>query len=289
MYTLNCKGKLLRLDKPVVMGILNFTPDSFYAGSRLASVEQAVRQAEMMLQQGAAILDIGGQSTRPGAGIVGAEAEADRVIMIIEAVIRSFPNTLISIDTFHAVVAAKAIAAGASIINDISGGQLDEEMLPTAGKLQVPYICMHTKGTPATMQGLATYQDVVLEVLDYFIQRTEACRRAGINDVIIDPGFGFAKTITHNFTLLKNLSVLKVLGKPILLGISRKATIYKTLGTTPEEALNGTTVLNTIGLLSGADILRVHDVKEAVEAVKLVREWSIINDDRESSTVNDSK
>lgn len=269
MYTLNCKGKLLLLDKPIVMGIINFTPDSFYTGSRMNSVGQAVQQAETMLQQGAAILDIGGQSTRPGAKIVGAEAEAERVIIIIEAIIRSFPDTLISIDTFHALVAAKAIAAGASMVNDISGGQLDKEMLSTVGKLRVPYICMHTKGTPATMQGLATYQDVVLEVLDYFIQRTEACRQAGIKDVIIDPGFGFAKTITHNFTLLKNLSLFKILEKPILLGISRKATIYKTLGTTPEEALNGTTILNTIGLLKGADILRVHDVKEAVEAVKL--------------------
>lgn len=256
------------------MGIINFTPDSFYAGSRSNSVQQAVQQAETMLQQGATLLDIGGQSTRPGAEIVGPEAEADRVIMIIETIIRSFPNTLISIDTFHASVAARAIAAGASMVNDISGGQIDDEMLPTVGKLGVPYICMHTKGTPATMQGLANYRDVVLEVLDYFIQRTNACRQAGINDVIIDPGFGFAKTITHNFTLLKNLSRFKILEKPILLGISRKATIYKTLGTTPEEALNGTTVLNTIGLLNGADILRVHDVKEAVEAVKLVNsQW----------------
>ena len=270
MYTLNCKGKLLLLDKPIVMGIINLTPDSFYAGSQCHFMEQAVQQAGKMIEQGAAIVDIGGQSTRPGAEVIGADAEADRVVPIIEAIIQSYPNAIISVDTFHALVAAKAVAAGASMVNDISGGQLDENMLATVGKLSVPYICMHTKGTPATMQSLAAYDDVVLEVLDYFIQRTEACRMAGIKDVIIDPGFGFAKTIAHNFTLLKNLSVFTILGKPILLGISRKATIYKTLGTTPEEALNGTTVLNTIGLLNGAHILRVHDVKEAVEAVKLV-------------------
>ncbi len=273
MYTLNCKGKLLLLDQPIVMGIINLTPDSFYAGSR-RNLEEAVQQVGKMIGQGAAIVDIGGQSTRPGAEIIGADAEADRVIPVIEAIIQSYPNAVISIDTFHALFAAKAVAAGASIVNDISGGQLDKNMLATVGTLQVPYICTHTKGTPATMQSLATYADVVQEVLDYFIQRTEACRLAGINDVIIDPGFGFAKTIAHNFTLLKNLSVFKITGKPILLGISRKATVYKTLGTTPEEALNGTTVLNTIGLLNGAHILRVHDVKEAVEAVKLVNsQW----------------
>lgn len=259
------------------MGIINTTPDSFYAGSQRRSVSEAVQQAEKMLQQGAVILDIGGQSTRPCAEIIGPKAEAERVVSHIEAIRQSFPDTIISIDTFHASVAASAVAAGACMVNDISGGQLDVNMLETVGKLQVPYICMHTKGTPATMQSLATYDDVVQEVLDYFIQRTAACRLAGIKDVIIDPGFGFAKTITHNFTLLKNLSIFRMLDKPILLGISRKATIYKTLGITPEEALNGTTVLNTIGLLNGAHILRVHDVKEAVEAVKLVRELSIVN------------
>ena len=257
------------LDQPIVMGIINTTPDSFYAGSRSNSVAQAVQQAGKMIEQGAAIIDIGGQSTRPGAEIIGADAEADRVVPIIEAIIQSYPNAIISVDTFYAPVAAKAVAAGAAIVNDISGGQLDENMVATVGKLGVPYICTHTKGTPATMQSLATYDDVVQEVLDYFIQRTEACRLAGINDIIIDPGFGFAKTIAHNFTLLKNLSVFSILNKPVLLGISRKATIYKTLGITPEEALNGTTVLNTIGLLNGAHILRVHDVKEAVEVAKL--------------------
>jgi dihydropteroate synthase len=270
MYTLNCKGKLLLLDAPIVMGIINLTPDSFYAGSRNSTVEQAIQQAGNMLEHGAIMVDVGGQSTRPGAEIIGPDAEAERVVTVIEALIQSYPNAIISVDTFHATIAAKAVAAGASIVNDISGGQLDEAMLPTVGKLQVPYICMHTKGTPATMQSLAYYNDVTQEVLDYFIQRIEDCRLAGINDVIVDPGFGFAKTITHNFTLLKNLSVFKMLDKPILLGVSRKATIYKTLGTTAEQALNGTTVLNTIGLLNGANILRVHDVKEAVEAVKLV-------------------
>ena len=270
MYSINCKGKLLSLEKPVIMGIINLTPDSFFVGSRSASVQDAVAQAGSMLAQGAAILDIGGQSTRPSAEMVGADAEMERVAPAIEGILQQYPEAIISIDTFHASVAAAAVEAGAAIVNDISGGHLDGAMLPTVANLKVPYICMHMRGTPATMQQLATYQNVVQEVLDYFIERTEACRLAGINDIIVDPGFGFAKTIQHNFTLLKNLSVFKMLNRPLLVGISRKGTIYKTLGVTAEEALNGTTVLNTIGLLNGASILRVHDVKEAVEAVKLV-------------------
>lgn len=269
MYTLNCKGKLLLLDKPIVMGIINVTPDSFYARSRQPSIDDLLKQAEKMLNEGATILDIGGQSTRPGAELMSMEEEIKRVVPAIEAIFHSFPDAILSIDTFRAGVAKKAVDAGASLVNDISGGMMDEAMLSTVAKLKVPFICMHIKGTPATMQQDPTYNDVTKEVLDYFIERTGACRKAGIHDVIIDPGFGFGKNIEHNFTLLKNISLFKILQKPILMGISRKYTIYKTLGITADEALNGTSVLNTIGLIHGANILRVHDVKEAIEAAKL--------------------
>lgn len=270
MYTLNCKGRLLVVDKPLVMGIINTTPDSFYEGSRFMGEAGLLTQAENMLTAGADILDIGGQSTRPNSTLVTEEEELGRVTGAIAALHARFPEAIISIDTYYARVAAEAVAAGASIINDISGGTIDAAMLPTAGRLQVPYVCTHMKGTPATMLQQARYEDVTREVLDFFIQKTAACKAAGITDIIIDPGFGFAKTHAHNFTLLKNLSVFNVLEMPILIGISRKSTIYKTLGVTPAEALNGTTVLNTIGLMNGAHIVRVHDVKEAKEAVTLV-------------------
>jgi len=273
MTTLNCKGKLLSLGEPVVMGIINVTPDSFYSGSRSASVADALAQADVMVEEGAAILDIGGQSTRPGSEAIGADAEVHRVIPVIEAVHAKYPDIIISADTYYACVAEAAARAGAAIINDISGGTMDEEMLATVGRLQLPYVCMHIKGTPETMQQHAVYNDVTKEVLEYFIDRSEKCRQAGIKDIVIDPGFGFAKTHAHNFTLLHNLDVFKMLNAPVLAGISRKSTIYKTLGVTAAEALNGTTVLNTIGLLKGANILRVHDVKEAVEVVKLIRAY----------------
>jgi dihydropteroate synthase len=267
--TINCKGKLLPLDEPVVMGIINITPDSFYSGSRQQTVDEALMQAAKMVGEGAVILDIGGQSTRPGSEQAGAEAEAARVLPVIEMISKQFPNVVISVDTFYSTVAEEAVHAGAHIINDISGGTLDAAMIPTAGRLKVPYICMHMKGTPATMQQHAVYGDVTKEVLEFFIHRIQLAKEAGINDIIVDPGFGFAKTHAHNFTLLRNLRLFEILDKPILAGISRKSTIYKTLGVTAEEALNGTTVLNTIALLNGAHILRVHDVKEAREAVKL--------------------
>lgn len=255
------------------MGIINVTPDSFYNGSRADSVENALAQASKMLAEGAAILDIGGQSTRPGSESIAVAEEINRVVPVIEAIMAEYPEAVISVDTYQAVVAEAAVNAGAAIINDISGGMLDADMLTTTGRLGVPYICMHMRGTPATMQQQAVYTDVTKEVLEYFIERIDKCRRAGIKDVIADPGFGFAKTPAHNFTLLHNLDVFKVLGIPVLAGLSRKSTIYKTLGITAEEALNGTTVLNTIALLKGAHILRVHDVKEAVEAVKLVKAY----------------
>lgn len=270
MYTLNCKGRLLVVDKPLIMGIINTTPDSFYEGSRFMGGDGLLKQAENMLQAGAAILDIGGQSTRPNSAQVSAAEELERVTGAIAALHQHFPEAIISIDTYYAQVAAAAVAAGASIINDISAGTVDAAIFATAARLQVPYILSHIKGTPATMQQHAQYDNVTQEVLDFFIQQTAICEAAGITDIIIDPGFGFAKTPAHNFTLLKNLSAFHVLQKPILIGLSRKSTVWKTLGITPAEALNGTTVLNTVGLMNGAHIVRVHDVKEAKEAITLV-------------------
>ncbi len=274
MFTLNCKGRLLVIDKPVVMGIINVTPDSFYSGSRKPLIDDVLHQAEKMIKDGATIIDIGGQSTRPGSEEIGVEEELTRVIPSIEVISQRFPGSFISIDTYYAKVAAEAVSAGASFVNDISSGTLDASMIPTVASLQVPYIAMHMKGTPRTMQQNAHYEDVTLEVLDFFIKKTEECRRAGIKDIIVDVGFGFAKTIAQNFTLLKQLSIFKILQKPLLVGLSRKATVYKTLRISPEEALNGTTVLNTIALQNGANILRVHDVKEAVEAVALIKSLS---------------
>lgn len=270
MYTLNCNGRLLVIDKPVVMGIINTTPDSFYQNSRAAAIDTALQTADTMLADGAVFLDIGGQSTAPRSTLISAEEEADRVLPVIEAVSKSFPQSYISVDTFYASVAKQSIVSGASLINDVSGGTMDENMLATVASLSVPYVLMHIKGTPQTMQQHAVYEDVTQEVLGYFIQNTDACKQAGIHDIIIDPGFGFAKTIDQNFALLNNLDLFKILQKPILAGISRKGTIYKTLNTTPDKALNGTTVLNTVALLKGANILRVHDVKEAAEAIELV-------------------
>jgi len=252
------------------MGIINATPDSFFSKSRQPGIDASLNKAEQMLQEGATILDIGGQSTRPGSSLVGADEELKRVMPVVESIHQHFPEAILSIDTYLAKVAQETVEAGVSIVNDISAGYMDEAMLPTVAALQVPYVCMHMKGTPQTMQQFASYQDITREVIDFFIHRIEDCRLAGIHDIIIDPGFGFSKTIKHNFQLLKDLSLFSLLQKPLLVGISRKSTIYKTLNSSPEEALNGTTVLNTIGLLNGALILRVHDVKEAVEAIELI-------------------
>lgn len=273
MFTLNGRGRLRIGDRPLVMSVINSTPDSFYKGSRLGGGKELLVQAEKMLQDGADILDIGGQSTRPGAEWVGEEEELRRIIPHITLLKQYFPDVFLSVDTWYSRVAQEAVAAGASLINDVSGGLQDPEMLATVGRLGVPYVCMHMKGTPATMNKEAVYEDVTKEVLDFFIARTEDCRQAGIHDVILDPGMGFAKTHRHNLELLHNLSVFRMLGRPILLGVSRKSTIYKLLGITPEEALNGTTVLNTLGLLNGADILRVHDPKEARQAITLVEAY----------------
>jgi dihydropteroate synthase len=255
------------------MGIINTTPDSFYGGSRFMDDAAILQAAEKMLEEGADILDIGGQSTRPGAPEIGANEELNRVIGPIAALHRRFPDAIISVDTWYAAVARAAVDAGASIVNDIGGGALDPAMLDTVGRLAVPYVCMHMKGRPSTMNQHAVYQDVTGEVLDFFIQRLEDCRAAGIHDLVIDPGMGFAKNTAQNLALLKDLGVLRILQRPILLGLSRKSTIYKTLGITVPEALNGTTVLNTLGLLNGASILRVHDPKEAREAILLMQAY----------------
>jgi dihydropteroate synthase len=269
MFTLNCKGRLLVVDKPLVMGIINTTPDSFYSGSRQQAVDEVLSKAEKMLTDGATILDIGGQSTRPGSEKLSADEELKRVIAPIETISKNFPEAFISIDTYYSKVAEQAVAAGASIVNDISAGSIDAAMIEIVAALKVPYVLMHMQGTPQTMQQHPNYENVTKEVLDFLIKKVNELRKAGITDVIVDPGFGFGKTIAHNFELLRNLSVFKMLICPVLLGISRKSTIYKTLGVTADESLNGTTALNTIGLMNGASILRVHDVKEAVEIIKL--------------------
>lgn len=271
MYTLNCKGRLITIDGSLVMGILNVNNDSFYAGSRTSTVELMLEKANEMLNEGADILDIGGQSTRPGSVLIRPDEELRRVIPSIERIKKNFPEAVISIDTFYAGVARDAVAAGASIINDVSGGQMDDDMIATAGLLNVPYVCMHMKGTPQTMNEYTNYENVTKEMLEYFVRKVAECRKAGIKDVIIDPGFGFAKNVDQNFTLLKNLAVFKMNDVPIMVGLSRKSTVYKTLQTTAEHALNGTAVMHTLALLNGADILRVHDVKEAKEVIRLVK------------------
>ena len=267
--TLNAGGKLIDLSSPKVMGIINITPDSFFARSRKQGIEEALQQAENMLNDGAAFLDLGAYSSRPGAEDISGQEETDRLLPVVEAMVARFPNAILSIDTFRSQVAEAAIKAGAHIINDISGGQMDDDMFATVARLQVPYILMHMKGTPQTMVQKADYEDVFAEVYDYFTGRYHQLRQMGVHDVIIDPGFGFAKKTEHSYKLMNSLEEFNRLRLPMLVGISRKRMIYGQLGITPDEALNGTTALNTIALTKGANILRVHDVKEAVEAVKI--------------------
>ena len=273
MLTLNCKGKIISLEKPLIMGIINATPDSFFEGHLHISQEKILEKVEKMVQEGADMIDIGGQSTRPGSKRVSLEDEIQRVIPYINFVHKNFPDTIISVDTYYSKVASLAVDSGASIVNDISSGNFDREMIPTVGKMKVPYICMHMQGTPETMQENPVYQNVTNEVINFFIKKTDECKKANIKDIIIDPGFGFGKTIPHNFKLLKDLQALKILNLPILAGLSRKGMIYKTLGTSAESALNGTTVLNTLALNNGASILRVHDVKEAKETITLFEQY----------------
>jgi dihydropteroate synthase len=270
-FTLNCRGRLIELKEPAVMGILNVTPDSFFAGSRVQQEADLLRRAEAMLLDGALFLDIGGQSTRPGSTRIDEEEEMHRVLPAIEALQRNFPLAHLSIDSFYARVVRAAVEAGAVLVNDVSGGTLDPELVPTVAALQVPYVLMHLKGDLQTMQLEARYDNVVTEVFDALARRRRELVEAGIRDIIIDPGFGFAKTIAHNFRLLQQLSYFHQLGCPLLVGLSRKATVYRTLEITAEEALNGSTVLHTIALQNGAQLLRVHDVRAATEAIRLHR------------------
>jgi len=271
MYTLNCKGRLLVLNEPIVMGIINATPDSFYSGNRIGGIDAVLQKTEQMIKDGADIIDIGGQSTRPNSKRISADEESERIIPFVEAIHKNFPQTIISIDSFYSAVVKKAVAAGASIVNDVSAGTIDENLVPTVASLKVPYVLMHMKGDPQTMQQNPAYNNVVLDVFDFLNQKINQLHSAGIVDIIVDPGFGFGKTIEHNFELLNGLNFFRQLSKPVLVGMSRKATVYKTLGINSGEALNGTTVLNTMALLNGASILRVHDVKEAKQAIQLVQ------------------
>jgi dihydropteroate synthase len=273
MFTLNCKGRLLVIEIPIVMGIINTTPDSFYIGSRANIVDEVLFRAEKMIKEGAKILDIGGQSTRPKSELVPQEEEQRRVIPAIEAIHKNFPGQIISVDTFYSKVAKEGIAAGAAIVNDVSAGVMDTELLSTVASLQVPYVLMHMLGKPQTMQKNPQYKNVTVEVFDFLNFKIAELVKLGIHDIIVDVGFGFGKTASHNFQLLRELSCFKHLNRPLMVGLSRKATVYKTLGITAEEALNGTTVMHTLALVNGAHILRVHDVKEAVEAVTLFEEY----------------
>ena len=270
--TLRCPGgRVLDLRRPRVMGILNLTPDSFYEGSRVAATDDLLRRAGQMLRDGAAVLDLGGYSSRPGAEHISPDEEKRRLLPAVEALRREFPEAFLSVDTFRAAVAAEAVAAGADILNDISGGTLDEQMLPTAGRLGVPYILMHLRGTPQTMTQHTHYEDdLVLELVRYFRAKLTELRRLGVTDVVLDPGFGFAKTPAQGHELLRRLPELHALGLPVLAGLSRKSLVYKPLGLTPEAALAGTISLNTLAVLNGARLLRVHDVAEAVQTIQLV-------------------
>ena len=272
MSTINCKGTLVNLSTPKVMGIVNVTPDSFFDGGKLTNSNEIVLQVDKMLYNGATFIDLGGYSSKPGAEFVSEAEELNRVVPIVKLLVEKFPDILLSIDTFRSEVAKQAIENGAALINDISAGLLDENMLETVAKLQVPYIMMHMKGTPKTMQSFAKYDDLLKEMNFYFSERIAKARSFGLNDIIIDSGFGFAKTMEQNYELLQNLELLQFHDLPILAGISRKSMIYKALETSPENALNGTTFLHAFCLQKGANILRVHDVKEAVECVSLIRQ-----------------
>ncbi|WP_299674063.1 dihydropteroate synthase [uncultured Tenacibaculum sp.] len=268
--TINCKGTLIDLSSPKVMGILNITPDSFYDGGKYKSDVSILNQTNKMLTDGATFIDVGAYSSRPGAQHISEEEELKRIVPIIELLLKNFPEITISVDTFRSKVAEETIIAGASLINDISGGNMDNKMYNTVAKLQVPYILMHMQGTPQNMQKNPTYENIIADLISFFAEKIFELRQLKLNDVIIDVGFGFGKTIDHNYQLLKDLDLFKKLDVPILTGVSRKSMLYKLLDITPQEALNATTAANTIALLNGTNILRVHDVREAVEAVKIV-------------------
>lgn len=270
--TINCKGELIDLSTPKVMGILNLTPDSFYDGGKYKNESEILSQVYTMLKHGATFIDIGAYSSRPDANHISELEELNRLLPMVSIILKEFPDTIISIDTFRSQVAKQAIESGAAIVNDISAGKLDQNMLNTVAKLQVPFIMMHMKGTPQNMKQQTSYKNLIKEVLFYFSERIDQARALGIVDIIVDPGFGFAKTKEQSFEILKHLELFKMLDKPILSGVSRKSMIYRTLENSPKEALNGTTVLNTIALQKGTSILRVHDVKEALECIKLLQQ-----------------
>lgn len=270
--TLNLNGRLILLDTPRIMGILNVTPDSFYDGGQASTEQKLLAKVEKMISEGADIIDVGGYSSRPGADDISMAEETSRVIGAIRSVLQHFPDTLISVDTFRSEVARRAIEEGAVMINDISGGEQDAEMFHTVARLKVPYILMHMKGAPQTMTSLAKYENMIKDLITYFHRKILMLNQLGVKDVIVDPGFGFAKTREQNFFLLNSLECFHAIGKPLLVGLSRKSMVWKTLACRPQEALNGTTALHTIALLKGAHILRVHDVKEAMEVVKLLSE-----------------
>lgn len=270
--TINCKGKLIDLNTPIVMGVLNLTPDSFYDGGKFRKPALILKQVEKMLQENASILDLGAYSSRPGAEHVPEDEELLRLLPIINLILKEFPEAVLSIDTFRSKVADKSLQLGAAIINDISAGNLDENIVDIVAKHQVPYIMMHMKGTPKNMKDLTDYDDLIKELLKYFSEKVAIARTKKINDIIIDPGFGFAKTREQNFQLLAHFDLFQTFDLPLLAGLSRKSMIYKTLNSTPSEALNGTTALHMVALQNGANILRAHDVKEANECISLFKE-----------------
>lgn len=270
--TINCNGEIIDLSSPKVMGVLNLTPDSFYDGGKYKSEKEIVEQTAIMLADGASFIDIGAYSSRPKAAHISEDEELKRLIPVINLILQEFPQILISVDTFRSQVAYEAIQAGACLINDISAGMMDDNMMQTVGQLKVPYIMMHMRGQPQNMQEHTTYDDLIKDIIFYFSERITTAQSYGIIDMIIDPGFGFSKTTAQNFELLKQMEFFKMLDKPILAGLSRKSMIYKTLNCTPNDALNGTSVLNTIALQQGASILRVHDVKEAMECIILTQQ-----------------
>ena len=274
---LNIRGELISLDSPVVMGIVNVTPDSFFDGGDYVSERAVIERVEKIILEGGLMVDVGGYSSRPGAKDISVEEELNRVIPAVKNIRAHFPDVIISVDTFRSEVALKAIECGADIINDISAGELDKKMFDVIADANVPYIMMHMQGTPQTMQQNPLYKDVTQDIIHYFTKKVDELYRKGVSDVILDPGFGFGKTVEHNYELLKNLQAFEMLELPILVGVSRKSMINKVLDISPKEALNGTTVINTLALLNGADIVRVHDVKQAVEAVKLVEFYKNTN------------
>lgn len=268
--SINLKGQIMTFDRPIIMGILNVTPDSFFDGGQNNTIEQILIQTRKLLEEGADIIDIGAYSSRPGAALISSQEELDRALPVIAAIVSTFPDAILSIDTFRADVAEACIHAGVHLINDVSGGTIDPLMFETVAKLQVPYILMHMRGIPENMQQLTAYQDIVTDVATYFGQKIAALRKLGVKDIILDPGYGFAKTIEQNYELLHRVDELHYFGLPLLGGISRKSMIYKKLGITPQEALNGTTALHTLLLSKGVQLLRVHDVKEAKQIVDLL-------------------